>query len=160
MGGNVKAIVVVVLVFAGFGAYKWYKRPPSPACQAYEKFAEHWVKAEWKEAEKLAIDDALNAIDEASQPIETIGGPIHQSQMTEQIAGRVQNVWYKIESEKTSEDGTTVDIVAVQRAYRYRAGDRAVGGGVTNKFRQTVQMQDTDAGWMVASFKEEYLGNE
>jgi len=160
MGGNIKAVVLVVLIFVGFGAYKWYKRPVSPVCQAYEKFAEHWAKAEWKQAEKLAIDDALNALDEASQPIETIGGPVYQSHMTEQIAGRVQNVRYKIEFEKASEDGTTVDIVAVQSVYRYRAGDRAAGGGVTNRFRQTVQMQDTDAGWMVSSFREEYLGNE
>jgi hypothetical protein len=160
MGGNIKAVIVIVLIFVGFGAYKWYKRPVSPACQAYEKFAEHWAKAEWKEAEKLAIGDALNAVDEASQPIMTAGGPAYPSQMTEQAAGRVQRVWHRIEYEKASDDGTTVDIVAVQGVYRYRAGDRAAGGGVTNKFRQTVQMKYTYAGWMVTSFKEEYLGKE
>ena len=155
-----KLVLVVILIAGGFFAYKKFMAAPSEACQAYQKFADHLARGNFKQAMDLATGDAVDAIEDAAKPISPIGAPITQGQLTEQIAGEVTSVSYSIESETTSNNRNKVTIVATQYVHRYRAGDRAVGGGVTNKLKHRVEMQRDASGWKVASFKEEHLGNE
>ena len=160
MKNAVLLVLVVILIVGVFFAYRRFTAKPSEACQAYEKFADHLARGDYVQAKALATGDAVDAVQDAANPISPIGAPVTQGQLTEQIAGEVDNVWYSIESETASDNGKKVTIVASQYVHRYRAGDRAVGGGVTNKLKQHVEMQRDASGWKVTSFKEEHIGNE
>ena len=160
MKNAVLLVLVVILIVGVFFAYRHFTAVPSEACQAYQKFAEHLARGDYAQAKSLATGDAVDAVQDAANPVSPIGAPVTQGQLTEQIAGEVDNVWYKIESETPSRDGSKVTIVATQYVHRYRAGDRAVGGGVTNKLKQAVMMQRDGSGWKVSAFKEKHIGNE
>ena len=155
-----RPIMVLILVAAGALAYKWFTAAPSEACLAYQKFADCLARGNLKQAEDLATGAAVDAVNNAATPISPIGSPLTVGVLTEQIAGEVDNVWYKIESEETAEGGKKVMIGATQYVHRYRAGDRAVGGGVTNKYKHYVELQRDASGWKVSTFKQEHIGNE
>ena len=154
-----RPIMVLILIAAGALAYKWFAAAPSEACLAYQKFADRLARGDLKQAADMATGDAVDAVNNAT-PISPVGPPVTQGVLTEQSAGKVDNVWYKIESEEAAEGGKKVMIGATQYVHRYRAGDRAVGGGVTNKFKHYVELQRDESGWKVSTFKQEHIGNE
>jgi len=154
----IKLVLIAAVVAGGIFGYKKYFGAPSEACAAYQAFAEALARAQYSKAKKLSTDQALEYVEEDSQPVMFMGRAVaHHATMTNSIAGDVTGVSYKIESETASDDGSEVDIAAVQSVYRYRPGARAVGGGTVARFRHTVHVRLEGSKWKVSSFEQEQV---
>jgi hypothetical protein len=159
---NLKTVVLLlILVGGGYYGYRKFFAQPSDACRAYQKFAELMAYAKYNQAKAMTSGDATDAVEAAAAPISTpVGGGIDRAEMVNQIAGEVTGVSYSIESEVASDGGDKVTIAATQYVHRYRPGDRAVGGGVTNKVKHNVVLEREGSEWKVTSFEEKFIGNE
>lgn len=139
------AIVVVILAAIGFG-YQW--RHVSSAAKAYEAFAEAILQRRYEAAAEMSADltaDDLKRL--GSQERIGAGPPMFQTLFPSR---------FKIESEQSSGDGTT--IVAVQTVLFNPVGvESALRPAMYAELRQVTTLTRRSGTWKVASFTNEFV---
>lgn len=145
---------LALVALLAFGVWKGYREflYVSPAEKTYRKFADAVVFERWGDAQALAIDDAVPYLEDWSQPKRMgFGPPIAKATFVNDTAGRPNGTSYTRESEKTSPDGKTVDLVVVQQVAR---GNTIMpGAGAKRRHRVVLKLVGSD--WKVSSVIEE-----
>lgn len=143
---------------------------PSEAVAVYQKYAEHMTRGQYEQAKPLATGPALKKVEMilAPAPANRGSGPAalfrqisnpqamekYRNQMLNEIAGPVEKVSFKIESETSLDNGARVVITAVQSVMRVRPGSTALRGAVTTSFKHSVEVKKDGDKWKVSSLEE------
>jgi hypothetical protein len=154
-----KFLVLCLVAGAGFFVYR-HQTKPSPAAEAYLKFAEARAYRNFGAARELATGSALNGLSahEAMQN-RRVGLPmagVSAAELTRELAGSVAGVKHSFESREKSEDGRSENLVVEYKVCRDKPGTGGLKGVSCRPFRHHVQMCD-EGGWKVCSFVEEPL---
>jgi hypothetical protein len=141
-----KLFAVLVLVGAGFVAYRYVVRAQQVTC--YEKFADAWARGRTDEALRYAEGEGVHR-------------SLERHPLTSLVDARMIEAWrgvgYTIESSSKGEDGGTAIEAKQTIAFDPPGATTAMGGAMLMSFHHSVRLRKTGEGWRVVAFEPAFL---